>query len=305
MSHTLPLSALSPLAPRLSDLALLLVAVVWGTSYGVAKGALVFYPVLGFLAVRFLLTFAVLLPALLRATAPERRDALVAGLPLGVLMLGIFLCETFGLALTQASNAAFLISLCVVFTPFAEWWLLRQRPERAMFAFAAVSLLGAALLSGGYTGQWGWGDALMLAAAVLRAITVCQTTRLTRRRNAPVLALTAVQSGVIGVGCLLLALALPGKLPPLPSLTQASAFWWACIYLVAGCTVFAFVAQNWALRHSSPTRVGLLTSSEPAFGALFAVFWLGEQLRVTGWVGGALIVGAALWTMARRGDARH
>ena len=103
-------------------------AVVWGTSYGVAKGALVFYPVLGFLAVRFLLTFAVLLSALLRATAPERRDALVAGLPLGVLMLGIFLCETFGLALTRASNAAFLISLCVVFTPFAEWWLLRQRP---------------------------------------------------------------------------------------------------------------------------------------------------------------------------------
>ena len=106
-----------------------------------------FYPVLGFLAVRFLLTFAVLLPALLRASAPERRDALVAGLPLGVLMLGIFLCETFGLALTQASNAAFLISLCVVFTPFAEWWLLRLRPERAMFGFAAVSLLGAALLS--------------------------------------------------------------------------------------------------------------------------------------------------------------
>ena len=90
MSHTLPLSAPSPLAPRLPDLALLLVAVVWGTSYGVAKGALVFYPVLGFLAVRFLLTFAVLLPALLRATTPERRDALVAGLPLGGLMLGIF-----------------------------------------------------------------------------------------------------------------------------------------------------------------------------------------------------------------------
>jgi len=51
--------------------------------------------------------------------------------------------------------------------------------------------------------------------------------------------------------------------------------------------------------------VGLLTSSEPAFGALFAVLWLGEQLSVTGWVGGALIVGAALWTMARRGDAQH
>ena len=66
---------------RLSDLALLLVAVVWGTSYGVAKGALAFYPVLGFLAVRFILTFAVLLPALLRTAGQPRHDALRIGLP--------------------------------------------------------------------------------------------------------------------------------------------------------------------------------------------------------------------------------
>ena len=99
---------------RLSDLTLLLVALVWGTSYGVAKGALVFYPVLGFLAVRFLLTFVLLLPTLVQASAGQRRDAVRTGLPLGGLMLCIFLCETFGVAHTQASNAAFLISLCVV-----------------------------------------------------------------------------------------------------------------------------------------------------------------------------------------------
>ena len=291
-------STTSAFAPRLADAALLLVAVVWGTSYGVAKGALAFYPVLGFLAVRFGLTFVLLLPALLRASASERRDALAVGLPLGGLMLAIFLCETFGLALTQASNAAFLISLCVVFTPFAEWRLLGLRPARAMFIFAGVSLLGAALLSGGFSGHWGAGDALMLAAAVLRAITVCQTSRLTRQRNAPVLALTAVQAGVIALGSVALALVWPGGLPPLP---RDGSFWLACIYLVAGCTVFAFVVQNWALRHSSPSRVGLLMGSEPAFGALFAVLWLGEGLSATGWTGGALIVAAALWTLLKQG----
>ena len=64
------MTTLAPTQPRqllrLSDLTLLLVAVVWGTSYGVTKGALAFYPVLGFLAVRFCLTFALLLPSLLR-----------------------------------------------------------------------------------------------------------------------------------------------------------------------------------------------------------------------------------------------
>jgi drug/metabolite transporter (DMT)-like permease len=45
----------------------------------------------------------------------------------------------------------------------------------------------------------------------------------------------------------------------------------------------------------------LLTSTEPAFGALFAVLWLGESLSISGWVGGGLIVLAALWTTVRRG----
>jgi drug/metabolite transporter (DMT)-like permease len=132
------------------------------------------------------------------------------------LLLCIFLCETYGVAHTQASNAAFLISLCVVFTPFAEWGLLGVRPQRAVFVFAAVSLAGATLLSGGLVGAWGWGDGLMLGAAVLRAVTVCQTSKLTRHSSAPALALTAVQAGVIALGCLLLALVTPGELPALP-----------------------------------------------------------------------------------------
>lgn len=291
----------SPLL-RLPDLLLLLVALVWGTSYGVAKGALLFYPVLGLLALRFMLTFALLLPALWRAPAPQRRDALRSGLPLGALMLAILLCETFGVALTLASNAAFLISLCVVFTPIFEWWLLGRRPAPALFGFAAISLLGAALLGGGPSFRLGVGDALMLGAAALRALTVCLTAKLHRNNNsASALALTAVQAGVIGFGSLLLAGLLAPRLGDLPALPDQPAFWWALAYLVLGCSVFAFFAQNWALQRSSPSRVALLTGSEPAFGALFAVFWLGESLSLTAWLGGALIVAAALWTSLRRG----
>ena len=285
-----------PVLLRVSDFTLLLVALVWGTSYGVAKGALDFYPVLGFLAVRFGLTFILLLPALLRAPNGQQRDALRTGLPLGGLMLCIFVCETFGVAQTLASHAALLISLCVVLTPLAQWWLLGQRPGSAIGVFSAVSLLGAVLLSGGLSARLNWGDALMLIAAALRAITVCKTSQLTRNSSASTLALTAVQAGVMTVGCLGLALFTPGGLPPLPS---APAFWQATAYLVLGCTVFAFFAQNWALKHSTPSRVALLTSSEPVFGALFAVVWLGEQLSLYGWLGGGLIALAALWTTLR------
>ncbi|UQY36559.1 DMT family transporter [Pseudomonas fulva] len=277
-----------------SDVLLLLVAMVWGTSYGVAKEALVFYPVLGFLAVRFCLTFVILLPQL----RGEGRQAWAPGIPLGGVMLAIFLCETYGVLHTSASNAAFLISLCVVITPFVEWLMFDRRPDSRLLPAVALSLFGTWLLSGGVDLQFNLGDGLMLMAALLRAVLVCLTGRLTAHTQVPALALTAVQTGVIGVGCLLLGvIVLPGGLPALPT---APAFWIGTLYLVLFATLFAFFVQNYALRRSSPTRVSLLMGSEPLFGALFAVLWLSEQLSVQAWIGGLLIVAATLWTSLLR-----
>lgn len=67
------------------------------------------------------------------------------------------------------------------------------------------------------------------------------------------------------------------------------------MFLVLFCTIFAFFAQNYATLRSNPTRVSVLMGTEPVFGALFAVLWLNESLSLAGWVGWALIVGAAWW----------
>lgn len=276
-----------------ADLALLTVAAIWGSSYGVAKQAVTFYPVLGFLAVRFGLTFLLLVPYL----RGEGRQAWRAGLPTGGLLLAIFLCETTGVSLTSASNAAFLISLCVLFAPFGEWWLLGQRPGPAILLACVLSLAGVWLLTGGLAARLGRGDALMLAAALLRALQVVVNRRFNARRPVPALALTAVQSGTIAAGCLLLAGFSPGPWPPLPT---APAFWGGTLYLVAFATLFAFFVQNHALRQASASRVSLLMGSEPLFGALFAAFWLGERLGPEAWLGGALIVAATAWASLLR-----
>ncbi|MEW9899706.1 DMT family transporter [Chitinivorax sp. PXF-14] len=281
----------------MAELLLLAVAMVWGTSYGLAKLALAYYPLLGFLATRFCLTFALTLPALLRDLKRHPYALLRAGLPLGALLLGIFLCETSGVARTSASNAAFLVSLCVVLTPFVEWLLMGQRPSGSALLAALLSLCGALMLTGGLSLQLNGGDMLMLAAALLRAITVCLTKRLTAGQPVSTLGLTSLQTGVVGIGCLLLAAAQPTPLPPLP---HATPFWLITAYLVLCCTLFAFYALNWGIRHSTPTRVALLTGSEPLFGALFAVLWLGEQLTAQAMLGGLLITAASLWAALPR-----
>lgn len=282
---------------RLCEWMLLLVAMIWGTSYGVAKSALAFYPVLGFLAVRFIITFVLLLPWLRN----HWRVALKPGLMLGSILLSIFLAETFGVARTTASNAAFLISLCVVLTPLVEWLMFRRRPSGEAFAYAGLSLLGALMLTGGVSMRLNAGDGLILLAAVLRAFMVCSTRKLLANTQIPALAMTAVQVGVVGFGSLVLLLVTAGAVPPLPADVS---FWVAAVYLVLFCTLFAFFAQNFALRHTAPSRVALLMGAEPLFGAVFAVLWLHEQLTAAGWLGGLLIV-VASWLGTRPPKVRQ
>lgn len=273
---------------------LLLTAAIWGSSYSVVKTTLDWYPVAGVIAIRFLLAALLLAPYWLRLPAAQRKATLVVAAPTSLGLLAIFLAETAGVALTSASNAAFLVSLCLLLTPGVEWAWFGRRPAARLWLAAALSLLGTWLLTGVSSGGLNAGDALMLLAALIRAGQTCLTTRLLRERTVDSLGLTAAQGLLVGGG----ALAILGLAPPagsLPAWPTAPSFWIAIAYLTLFCTLFAFWALNRALAASSPTQVALLLGSEPLWGALFAVFWLGEPLAASGWLGGLLLAGAAVW----------
>lgn len=283
---------------------LLLVAAVWGGSYTAAKVATQQLPVLEFLVLRFGLTFILLLPTLRHVAGPKWRTALGGAALLGINLLVIFICETFGVSLTTASNAAFLISLCVAVTPVCEWWLLGRRPTRMTLLAAGLSLTGASLLAfqhGGDT-QLAWGDALMVGAAILRGIMVCMTRRYALSHTIPALTLTAIQMGVMTAGAgIVLVVAQGWHFHPIPTTAE---FWAATAFLVLLCTLFAFFVQNYAASRASPSRVALLMGSEPLFGALIAGLWLGESMTVLGWFGGSLMLVTAWWVTRTRADER-
>ncbi|MDP9899612.1 DMT family transporter [Variovorax ginsengisoli] len=291
-----------------AEFMLLGVAAIWGGSYAVAKQALLQVPVLEFLCLRFGLTFVLLLPALRPLFQGQARRCLMVGCILGANLMAVFVCETWGVTLTTASHAAFLISLCVAFTPLVEWWMLGRRPTARVVAAVALALAGAALLSAksnvsSGTTAFGWGDALMVGAAVLRALMVCLTQRLAGTQAVPALTLTALQSGLIAAGVAVLAWITPS--PAWVGLPSGLDFWGQVAFLVLGCTLFAFYAQNHAASRTSPSRVSLLMGSEPAFGAMVAVLWLGEDVSPLGWAGGAMIVAAAVWVTLPQSQPRR
>lgn len=275
------------------DVLLLVAAFIWGTSYALVKSALLVYPVLCLLALRFGMAFLLLSPALVSLRGLSRSQwARIVGA--GCILLGIFLAETFGVGMTSASNAAFLISLCVVMTPLLEWAWLGRRPRGVEWTAAGLSLLGAFLIGGGRF-DFTLGDGLVVLAALLRAINVCATKRVMHVNAVSASAMTAVQSGIVSLGCLVLALTVARSAwQPLPPFAGNAYFWTIVLYLVLGCTLFAFFLQNYAVSRSTPTRVALLMGCEPVFGAVFASVWLGETISVPAGIGGGFIVLASL-----------
>src|SRR5690606_38529249 len=93
---------------------LLLITLIWGTTFVVIKEALVTIPVPLLLAVRFTLA------ALLLSWVRFDRRALGPALLLGLFSFGGFASQTIGLAFTTASKAAFITGLSVILTPLVS-----------------------------------------------------------------------------------------------------------------------------------------------------------------------------------------
>lgn len=300
---------------RRTDLVLLLVAIVWGSSYLAAKAATGAVPVLTVLFVRYALAAlaaaaviaagaarnsrrstgrGVLPRTRRRGPARPRPAELRYGAVLGLTQAAVLAIETYGVAHTSAANAGLIISLTIVLTPLLDRGAGRGPLPGRFFAAAGLCVLAVGLLMSG-TGLHtpGLGDLLMLAAAVVRAGHVALVGRLTAGRELRPMHLTAVQT-VVGT-VLFAAPAVAG----LPGLAHASAATWgSLLHLALFCSVFAFLAQTWAVQRSSASRASLLLGTEPVWAVAVGIGLGGERLTAPAALGAVLMVAGTYWGQA-------
>ncbi|WP_326606419.1 DMT family transporter [Streptomyces sp. NBC_01799] len=292
------LPALAP--PRrawLTDLPVLLVAVVWGASYLAAKGITTTSTVVAVLVLRFVIVLPVLAVAGWRRLRALRAAQWRGAGLLGLVLSGIFLVETYGVVHTSATNAGLIISLTMIFTPLAEAAVTRVRPPGAFLAAAALSVAGVVLLTqgGGFTSP-SVGDLLMLVAALARTLHVLLMARIKSVRAADSLSLTTVQLGsAVAVFAVLAAVPGTGASP----WTVAAGFgvreWGGLLFLSVFCTLFAFFVQMWSVRRTSPSRVSLLLGTEPLWAAAAGIAIGGERLSALGVLGAVLVLAGTGW----------
>ncbi|WP_329122156.1 DMT family transporter [Streptomyces sp. NBC_01465] len=281
----------------LTDLPVLLVAVVWGSSYLAAKGVTTTQTVLAVLVLRFAVVLPVLFVVgrrkLLALSGAQIRGAGV----LGLILAGVFILETYGVVHTSATNAGLIISLTMIFTPIAESRLRGTKLSGSFVAAAGLSVLGVLLLTqGAGFSEPSLGDLLMLGAAVVRTVHVLAMSRMKSVQDADALSMTTVQlASAVVVFALLSAAPGTGGTPWAAAAGFGAGDWLGLVYLSAFCTLFAFFVQMWAVRRTSPSRVSLLLGTEPVWAAVVGIALAGDRPGWLGFAGAVLVLAGTAW----------
>ena len=268
---------------RISELALIAIASIWGLTFVMVKDAIEELPTMAFLAYRFIpasLIVAIVFRTQLARLSP---DGWRAGAVMGVFLTGGYIFQTLGMEETTASNAGFITGLFVVLTPVLGAIVLRQSVPVTVWGAAGVAAVGLWLLAGAGTEFNARGDGLVLICSVSLAAHILATSGAVKRHD--VGALLAIQLGVVGVTCLAIA-GLAGDLEA----PKGATVWSALIVTSLIASALGFFVQTFAQQHAPPARTALILAAEPAFAGLFGWLLNDDRLTAAGWLGAALIM---------------
>lgn len=269
----------------LALVALLAVAVVWGSSFPLTKVLLESLPARQYLAARFLIAAVVMLAVFPRAVLALPRRALVHGALLGVLYGLAQLVQTTGLEYTPATISGFITGLYVVLTPLSAAVLLRARVGARAWVGSVLAAVGLGVLA--LQGlSLGYGEWLTLASAVLFALHIVGLGAWAKPREA--LGVAVVQMAGIAVVCVLATVPEGFAAPP------RGVDWVILLYLALVSGGLAMVVQTWAQSLLSPSRAAVIMSSEPGWSAVLSIGFFGEPLTWRVAAGGALMLAAML-----------
>jgi drug/metabolite transporter (DMT)-like permease len=266
-----------------ADFMMLMVTICWGSSYLFMKTGLHSIQEFNLIALRFGIAFFLAGIIFHKRLIKTDFKTIMYGFVLGSILFLVFVSITFGLKSTSASNAGFLVSLTVIFVPILSTIFLKKKPEKRFFLGACLALIGIGLLSLNNQLKVSHGDLFCILGAVLYAIHILVTGKLTM--NVDSITLGILQLGFTGALGVVFSLIM--ETPKLPNTIES---WFSVLGLSILCSAIGFIVQTAAQKYTTPTHTGLIFSLEPVFTAVFAFLFVGETLSARGYLGAGIVL---------------
>lgn len=275
-----------------ANLALLLVALLWGTTFSISKYAFAYLTPLYMIAIRFTIGVAIMCLCFWKKISKITVQDLKGGAIVGTIFFIAFVTQLIALQHTEAGKQAFLAATYVVMAPFLYWIIYKKRPDFRTLSGAFVCFLGIALLTLNKTFQISFGDGLTLFSSLFFALHIMSNGYFVEKQDPVVL--STVQFAVVAIiswGCAFF-------FEPFPK-TIAFEGVVSVLYLGIFCTGLAYFLQTAAQRYTLATHAAIILSLESVFGILLAVIMLGELFTLKMLIGCITIFVAILITELR------
>jgi drug/metabolite transporter (DMT)-like permease len=218
-----------------------------------------------------------------------------------------FLLQFHGLAQTTVSHASLMVGAMPVLLAAAAAMFAGERLDWIGWAALTGSTIGAALIVlGGSRSPSGrdqpslTGDLLVVASLVTALAWILLSKKLMKTHSPMVVTSYSILSGTLMLALIILG---PWVLAPVlgngtfgpPPMAQVSSTAWIAL-AISGllCTATTTLLWNWGIHHVPASRAGVFLNIEPALGSWLGVRLLGEHLGPFAWVGGGLILTAAV-----------
>ncbi len=281
-----------------ADLALGLAGLIWGFGFVAQKDALGHIGPCTFVAIRFLLSAAIVFPLVwweYRRGESNLSIRPILRLPIAALCAAFavaVLLQQIGLGTTTVTNTSFLTGLYVVMVAPVGWLLYRQKLSSVVSIAGVLSVLGIWLLAGGHFDalpqNFGFGDLLVLGCAFGFAFQVAIMGHIAKQIQSPFL-LSFLQ--YLAVGIVALALALIFEHIDFHAIRAA---WASILYAAVASGGIAYTLQSIAQQYTPSADTAIIMSSESLFGAVGGIWLMGDRLTFYGGVGCAAIIAAII-----------
>ncbi len=269
------------------EIALIIITMVWGSTFLTVHFAVEYSPPFFFVGFRFLT--AGLFSALMfrRHLKGMTLREVLAGTAIGAAICLGYGLQTWGLQTISGSLSGFITALYVPMVPILQWLVLKRAPHMMSWLGILLAFSGLVLLSGAGSGNTSLsaGEIATLFSALAIACEIILISKFAGRVD--IRRVTVVQLFAAGIFSLAVMPLSGERLPAF------SGYWLICGVSLAAASAIIQFTMNWAQKSVSPTKATIIYAGEPVWAGVFGRI-AGDTLPAMAIVGAVLIVGGVI-----------